>query len=84
VKEKKCEKTAEIGELSEVFPLKSKKVRKQATEDEENPAKRKGDSPENGGNNLCKRCISFLGKWCYHMHKLQEQHSWSNVQNRRN
>ena len=48
-----------------------------AKEKKGNPARALADSPENPGNNLCKRCISFLGKWCYHMHKLQGTHPWS-------
>ena len=35
-------------------------------------AGREGETVKIGRNNLCKRCISFLRKWCYHGHKLQE------------
>ena len=64
-------KTPSKGKESQSFQGKAKTGRKGGLENAGKLADVTVFSPEIVAHNLCKRCISFLGKWCYYGHKLQ-------------
>ena len=74
--DKEAKKSKKLNQQSgNISPFLRKKVADEPGKAEDKPGKLvgvRGESPKIGGNNLCKRCISFLRKWCYHGHKLQE------------